>query len=361
MSADSLSPAPTHLVRIPLVFAGIIDEVLDALGAVPLRRLGRDFHWVRFADPRVLRDSPAAMLVRWSLPVGHSWPCAPRRTEGFIEKAAQAIARKFGEAGVQTLVCGPLDPSAADRYHHRLASNLRGRTLQLMDPRLAAIRHAEEQDPLQPSLYALVGEEGLICGVQCPREAGGFHAGGVKFIRQSGPDQVSRAGAKIAEALHQLRLYREAPTAGGEWLELGASPGGMTAELLDRGYRVTAIDRAPLDARLHGRVGLRVVQDDVARYRAEAPVDAVLCDMNGDPLAAMRQVARLAGHLRDGGLVIFTLKLPDAGSLREILACADGARAIAAEADLRCLATRHLGHNRREFTMMFERAAATTA
>mgnify|MGYP000327114611 CR=1 FL=1 len=64
MSADSLSPAPTHLVRIPLVFAGIIDEVLDALGAVPLRRLGRDFHWVRFADRRVLRDSPAAMLVR---------------------------------------------------------------------------------------------------------------------------------------------------------------------------------------------------------------------------------------------------------------------------------------------------------
>lgn len=361
MSADPSSPAPTHLVRIPLVFAGIADEVLDALGAVSLRRLGRDFHWVRFNDPRALRDEPAAMLVRWSLPVGHSWPCSPRRTEGFVEKAAQAISRKFGDAGVQTLVCGPLDPSAADRYHHRLASNLRGRTLQLMNARLAAIRHADEQDPSRPSLFAMVGEEGLVCGVQTPREAGGFHAGGVKFIRQSGPDQVSRAGAKIAEALHQLRLFREVPAAGGEWLELGASPGGMTAELLGRGYRVTAIDRAPLDARLHGRAGLRVVQDDVARYRPDASVDAVLCDMNGDPWVAMRQVARLAPHLRDGGLVIFTLKLPDAGSLREILACADGARAIAADAGLRWLTTRHLGHNRREFTMMFERAAAAPA
>jgi hypothetical protein len=40
----------------------------------------------------------------------------------------------------------------------------------------------------------------------------------------------------------------------------------MTAELLARDQRVTAIDRAPLDARLNGKPGLRFVHADVGDF-----------------------------------------------------------------------------------------------
>ena len=69
----------------------------------------------------------------------------------------------------------------------------------------------EAQDSRAPTLFCLVGKEGLFCGLRSPRAANGFHAGGTKFIRQSGPGNISRAGAKIAEALHYLQLHRTPP------------------------------------------------------------------------------------------------------------------------------------------------------
>ena len=80
-----------------------------------------------------------------------------------------------------------------------------------------------------PNLFCLVGKEGLFCGLQSPAASNGFYPGGTKFIRQNTPDTISRAGAKIAEALHYLQLKKTPPPAGSQWLELGASPGGMTA------------------------------------------------------------------------------------------------------------------------------------
>ena len=44
----------------------------------------------------------------------------------------------------------------------------------------------------------------------------------------------------------------------------------MTAELLARGYRVTAVDRAPLDRRLENAPGLRMVLADAATFQPGA-------------------------------------------------------------------------------------------
>lgn len=333
-------------------------EILAALSAEKLKKLGREFLLIRASDPALIHHSETAKFLRWNLPVHHMWPCCPKETPGFIEKAAQALWKKFAALNPQTILIGALDPDASNRYYRTLASNLRGRTLQLFPSQAGAIRDAESQDSNSPTLFCLVGEEGLFCGLQSPRDSNGFHPGGTKFIRQTAPDMISRAGAKIAEALHHLALYRNVPPAGNHWLELGASPGGMTSELLKRAYRVTAVDRAPLDARLQKSNNLQAVLMDAASFHpAGTMYDAILSDMNGDALESIAQVARLSRNLRPGELVVFTLKTPGVTAFGEINRLATSVLETAAAAGLRRITITHLTYNRHEFTVFFERMA----
>ena len=347
----------TWLVRIAEIFADLESEIIAGLGAHRLRKLGRDMHLIRINDPDAIRHSPLARYLRWNMPVHHSWPCNPRETDGFIEKAAQALRQKFGESKAQTLICGPIDPGSPKRYDRTLASNLRGRALQLFPREWSEIKNAEQQNPKQTTLFCLVGKEGLFAGIQSPAQCDGFFPGGTKFIPQNSPDMISRAGAKIAEALHQLHLTHRPPPSGARWLELGASPGGMTTELLARDYEVIAVDRAPLDARLKNRKGLTQFVADAADFKPPAGLtfDAMLCDMNGDARDAMRQVSRLSKNLQPRGIVIFTLKLPGISSIDETTTLESEVTEIARRADLKKIATRHLTYNRNEFTMFFER------
>lgn len=352
-------PASPWLIRIPEVFAAWEDDILRGLGAEPLKRLGREFRLVRLGDPAVLGDSAAAKYARWNLPVHHSWPCCPQDTQGFIEKAAQALVRKFGGMKPQTVMAGAFDPGDPIRYYRTLASNLRGRTLQLFPPGTGAMNSAEDQDRHSPTLFCMVGKEGLFCGLHSPAAAHGFYPGGTRYFRQNDPGTISRAGAKIAEALHHLRLYQNPPPAGSHWLELGASPGGMTAGLLERDYQVTAVDRAPLDPRLQGARGLRFVLADAAAFRPDkgAAYDAMLSDMNGDARESMARVVRLTDRLPPGGLVVFTLKLAGVEGFAAANELESDVVERATAGGLRLIARTHLTYNRHEFTLFFTRRA----
>jgi len=362
MSESPLESDKNHgnpwLIRVPEVFAGMEAELMDALGAQVIRKLGRDFLLIRIGQASRIRGSLAAKFVRWNLPMHHMWPCCPQETTGFIEKAAQAMLRKFGAAMPQAILTGPLDPDASNRYYKTLASNLRGRVLQLFPPDAAASGEPGELDSRRPALYGLIGREGLFCGMQSPLDCNGFYPGGTKFISQAAPGMISRAGAKIAEALHYLALHRRPPPAGSHWLELGASPGGMTAELLGRGYRVTAVDRAPLDPRLAGASGLQAVCMDAASFTPQAGTlhDAILSDMNGDAHESIARVIRLSRYLRPGGLVVFTLKTAGVSGFSEMNALEAAVARAASAAGLQPFATTHLTYNRHEFTMFLERA-----
>jgi 23S rRNA U2552 (ribose-2'-O)-methylase RlmE/FtsJ len=352
MTHETLETPGPWLVRIAKVFEPLAAEILAAIGTPVATRLGPEY-WLLGDTPAAALDVPRlARFIRWRLPVHHSWPCSPRRMDGFIEKAAQSLARKFGPSGPQTLLCGVLDPGSPDPYFRQLASNLRGRALQVLPP--AAASAAEDQRPAEPTLFCMLGRTGLFAGMAAPRACGGFFPGGTRFIRQADGATVSRAGAKVSEALHQLRLHRQPPPAGAHWLDLGASPGGMSAELIAKGYRVTAIDRAPLDPRLKGLAGLTEIRRDVAAFVPPrgARYDAILCDMNGDARESMRQVGRLAAALASGGLVIFTLKTAGVAGLAEIDRLAAAVLTTASAAGLRLLAETHLTYNRQEFTWL---------
>ncbi len=357
--ADSSSKSDVRawLVRVPEVFSEVEGEVFKALGAVGSTRLGQEFHVIKVSGMGAIREAGAGLFVQWQLPLEHTWPCHPAKMEGFVEKAAQTLWKKFGERGPQGIFIGQLNPAAPDRYYRSLAANLRGRVLQLF-PALAACA-VEEQDPEKETLFGLVGKEGLFCGMTTPRAANGFYAGGSKFIDQDSAETISRAGAKVAEALHYLRLHREVPAVGSHWLELGACPGGMTAELLAREQRVTAVDRAPLDARLKGRAGLVFVHSDVTHFEPGAGVvyDAMLSDLNGPPEESIDEVIRLSGALKPGGLVVFTVKVAkvEAGSMAGTCARVRRIEERAAGAGLRVVARTHLTYNRHEFTVFLEK------
>ena len=358
LEESNTKPSPAAwLLRVSEVFNESQAGILGELDARIIRKLGREFILAHIGDSGKLHGSPAAKFIRWNLPVHHSWPCCPKETPGFIEKAAQALFRKFGDANPQTVVMGALDPGASNRYYRTLASNLRGRTLQLFPKEIGEIHDAENQRGDLPTLFCLVGREGLFCGLQSPADSKGFYPGGTKFISQSGNAVISRAGAKVVEALHYLQLRQAPPETGSHWLELGACPGGMTSELLARGYRVTAVDRAPLDKRLDHSPGLRSVVADAASFSPEknAVYDAILSDMNGGALESIATVCRLSRHLREGGLVIFTLKTTGAVGLEEINALEDAVVERASASGLRLLDHRHLSYNRHEFTLFFIR------
>lgn len=359
---DNARSAPTPwLVRIPEIFAGIVPEILRRFGVETSTRLGLDFYLLKSAERTVIQGSEMAKFARWNLPMEHTWPCNPRKMGGFIEKAAQTLLKKFGGRKPQGIFIGTLHPTSPDKYYRSLASNLRGRVLQLF-PKLPA-GNVEEQNPAAETLFCLVGKEGLFCGMQSPRSSNGLYPGGSKFIDQDSPDKISRAGAKVAEALHYLLLYRPPMPEGSHWLELGACPGGMTSELLARKQRVTAIDRAPLDKRLDGRPGLKFVLEDVAAFqpRPGTTHDALLCDMNGPPEESIEQVIRLSRSLKAGGLVVFTLKVPRIVNVDEPCALFRFITGMAAAAGLRLFAQTHLTYNRHEFTLFFETGAAQAA
>ena len=343
------------LISLPEIFDGLASPILQALATTSVTRLGQEYYLIKTTNPAAIHNSEVAKFLRWNLPIHHTWPCRPQRMGGFVEKAAQTLVRKFGHHTQQGIFMGPLHPGSPDKYYKSLASNLRGRTLQLF-PSLSA-NSIEEQAPDMTSLFCLVGKEGLFCGMQSPRSSNGLYPGGSKFIDKTAPDTISRAGAKIAEALHYLLMYRPPLAPGSHWIELGACPGGMTSELLARGQRVTAIDRAPLDARLNNSEGLTFVLKDVGDFNPPPATayDAMLSDLNGPPEESMAHIARLLPYLRESGLVVFTLKVPKMASVEEPCALF---REIACQADgygLRLFAQTHLTHNRHEFTLFFEK------
>lgn len=350
------TPTMPLLVRVPEVFAPMLAEILGALDSRKPKRFGKEYFLVQ-GDPEVLRASEVGKFVSWCLPVEHGWPCRPENMDGFIEKAAQGLVKKFGDLQPQAILVGQLDPSGPTRFFKTLASNLRGRVLQVFPAPAAGWKGVEEQDPAHPTLFCLVGKEGLYCGMVSPREANGFYPGGTKYIRQTSAETISRAGAKIAEALHFLRLYQPELPAGSKWLELGASPGGMTSELLQRGYTVNAVDRAALDSRLDGAKGLQFSRKDVATFVPPkgAKYDAILSDMNGDPMGAIRQVGRLSAFLRPGGLAVFTLKTTSAESYADLNSLEHGVIAQAGKDGLSLVARTHLTYNRNEFTLFFRK------
>ena len=157
--------------------------------------------------------------------------------------------------------------------------------------------------------------------------------------RLSMPRQApSRSTLKLAEAIdwflaadEQHALLREGLTA----VDLGASPGGWTYQLVRRGVAVTAVDNGPIDDALLDSGLVEHLRADGFAFRPRYPVEWMVCDIVEQPIRVARLVAE---WLADGDCrrSIFNLKLPMKKRYDEMIRCRDAMDEICAAGGIRC-------------------------
>lgn len=181
----------------------------------------------------------------------------------------------YGEGRAGSHRCALIRAAVAERLKKRRRALLRS-----LEDSTAPFSHATSL--IQAVLTA--PDTGLlsVCTAPLPHERRAlistFPAGDIPpAIDKQAP---SRAFAKVVEA--ELRLG-ERLQAGQTCVDLGASPGSWSYVALQRGARVTAVDRSPLRDDLMRHPRLHFHQGDAFKFRPETPVDWLLCDIIAAP------------------------------------------------------------------------------
>jgi 23S rRNA (cytidine2498-2'-O)-methyltransferase len=197
---------------------------------------------------------------------------------------------------------------------------------------------------------------GLAChvGVSSIGNSSDWPMGIARLRMPSG--SPSRSTLKLAEALTQFldekeRAQRLAP--GMTAIDLGASPGGWTWQLVQRGLMVIAVDNGAMDAALLETGQVKHRRDDGFHYRPAEPVDWMVCDMVEGPA----KIARLASQWIAQGWCaesIFNLKLPMKKRWEEVERCRGIVDEVLGGGGY-YLRIKHLYHDREEVTAYLAR------
>jgi 23S rRNA (cytidine2498-2'-O)-methyltransferase len=200
-------------------------------------------------------------------------------------------------------------------------------------------------------LSACVTPAGILLGSNGAANALADWPGGrVRLAKLKG--QISRAEFKLEEL---LRSGAVTIPAGGTALDLGASPGGWTRLLLERGFEVWAVDPVALDRRLDGAPGLHQVRTTAGPFLAESrqSFDLIVNDMKMEPGLSASVMVSAARRLAPEGLAVMTLRIAPGDALRTVR----GALRVLARA-YEVVFARQLHHNRNEVTVVLRPNAA---
>jgi 23S rRNA (cytidine2498-2'-O)-methyltransferase len=189
--------------------------------------------------------------------------------------------------------------------------------------RKAGVAFDDEEAPERLHVF-FVGGLACLVGVSVVANASRWPMGIPRLRMPSA--SPSRSTLKLAEAMMEFvpsRQFDPGTTA----VDLGASPGGWTWQLVQRGFMVIAVDNGPMDAALLDSGQVKHRRDDGFHYRPPEPVDWMVCDMVESPARIARLVAKwiAEGWCRE---TIFNLKLPMKKRWEEVERC----RAIIDEA-----------------------------
>ncbi len=199
-------------------------------------------------------------------------------------------------------------------------------------------------------LGAIVTPEGVLLGLNSAGSALSDWPGGqVRMAKPKG--QISRSEFKLEELFRVHDL--DVPTSGIA-IDLGASPGGWTRILRQRGLTVWAIDPAKLDSRLAHDARIHHVQMTAGPFlnMTDVVADLVVNDMRMDPDLSVSVMLDAAKRLAPGGMMIQTLKVTPHNTLRTARrAIADLQRAY----DIVWAGQLH--HNRNEVTVVARKRA----
>lgn len=161
-------------------------------------------------------------------------------------------------------------------------------------------------------------------------------------------NEISRAEFKLQEAIEYYKInVTKVCTA----LDLGASPGGWTHLLAEKGVKVVAVDPAELDARVSKNKNVKhfkeLSQNFLTHY--DGKFDMVVNDMKmfGDKSAHI--VCNCAGIINAGATLVMTIKLAETKILGQIIATLD-----VLKERFKIVGVKKLFHNRQEVTVVAE-------
>ncbi|AIQ53077.1 SAM-dependent methyltransferase [Paenibacillus sp. FSL R7-0331] len=198
----------------------------------------------------------------------------------------------------------------------------------------------------EPSWVISVYADGdaLYAGVSRPEEnLSSWNGGMIRFRKEDG--QISRAKFKLMEAEKEFAIpfssFRNA-------VDIGASPGGWTSFLLERGLKVTAIDPALMHESLRKQPNLKILRKNAGEVKFSGnEFDLLVCDMSWSPKLMAKLVTGLLHSLAPGGTAVVTVKLmhkKPMAVIKEIIAMFEGER-------MQLQRAKQLFHNRDEITL----------
>jgi 23S rRNA (cytidine2498-2'-O)-methyltransferase len=300
----------------------------DAMGV----ELGEHLEFARLVFPR--------QLVR----VGEmltGLPEADRVTP--ISRAARALGNRFAALWIE--MPDTNDGKALATLARQLTPHLERALAK------AGVEIADEQAEERLHVF-LVGGRACYVGVSAVANSAPWPMG-IARLRMPGT-APSRSTLKLAEALAQFVPERDfAP--GMSAVDLGASPGGWTWQLVKRGFHVVAVDNGEMDPALMESGQVKHRRLDGFHFQPPEPVDWMVCDMVESPSRIARLVADwiAKGWCQE---TIFNLKLPMKKRWEEVERC----RALIGEAlggEGYYLRFKHLYHDREEVTGYLARRA----
>jgi 23S rRNA (cytidine2498-2'-O)-methyltransferase len=138
-------------------------------------------------------------------------------------------------------------------------------------------------------------------------------------------------------------------------VDLGASPGGWTWQLVHQGMTVTAVDNGPMDEQLMASGMVNHVLADGYQWRPRRAVDWMVCDIVDKP----RRTTAMVSDWFNAQLCrysVFNLKLPMKQRYEEWQICRELLADRLADAPFAVrLRARQLYHDREEITCFLER------
>lgn len=227
-----------------------------------------------------------------------------------------------------------------------------------LEKALVQVGLLKPDSPNLPRLHVFFSSSATACaGISRPGNSSGWPMG-IPRLRMP-REAPSRSTLKLAEALLEMLSEQERAQLrpGRRAVDLGASPGGWTWQLANRGLKVTAVDNGPMDSTLMESGLVEHLRADGFTFRPRHPVDWLVCDMVDKPARVVDLVARWFER-GDCRAAVFNLKLPmkrrfeevqlARNVLRERLSRLSGSWRIAA---------RQLYHDREEITFAIIPAA----
>lgn len=153
----------------------------------------------------------------------------------------------------------------------------------------------------------LVNRDNYYLGFSTSKENLNFHSDEYRICGKGGKE-ISRAENKLKEALSKFNITLNE---NGYALDIGAAPGGWTKVLADYGYEVIAVDPGDLKPELYNNPRIHHYKCRIEDLNFENFFDIIVNDMNVEPQVTASIMNNLSSSLKEKGLAIVTLKLPN--------------------------------------------------